>query len=189
MNLILLYGPPAVGKLTTAKELAKQTGYKLFHNHHTQDMVYPIFGHASPVVDRLIKTIRMSVFEEAMRHDKDLIFTFCFENPQHVDFINSVIEKAKELNANAFFVRLYCSFSEQSKRVEDPSRKAFPAKCQTVEVLTWALKDKIIDSRIEFIGDHLEIDTTFQPAPQVAEYIRSHYHLPDRPTDIEFRYE
>ena len=55
MNLILLYGPPAVGKLTTAKELASQIGYKIFHNHHTQDMVYPIFGFKSPVVDKLLK--------------------------------------------------------------------------------------------------------------------------------------
>ncbi|MEK7473257.1 MAG: AAA family ATPase [Patescibacteria group bacterium] len=188
MNLILLYGPPAVGKLTTAKELASQIGYKIFHNHHTQDMVYPIFGFKSPVVDKLLKDIRITVFEQAMKNGKDLIFTFCFENPQHIDFITSVREKAAELGANAFFVRLFCDLDEQSRRVEDPSRKKFPAKCQTVEVLKWALQDKNIDSRIDFIGDHLELDTTSLSASQVAENIRLHYGLTYCPTDIEFKY-
>lgn len=33
MRLIFIYGLPATGKLTVAQELAKRTGYKLFHNH------------------------------------------------------------------------------------------------------------------------------------------------------------
>jgi replication-associated recombination protein RarA len=43
MNLIFLYGPPGVGKLTVAQELAGMTGYKLFHNHLTVDLVYAVF--------------------------------------------------------------------------------------------------------------------------------------------------
>jgi replication-associated recombination protein RarA len=39
MKLILLYGPPAVGKLTIAKEIARLTGFKLFHAHLTSDLV------------------------------------------------------------------------------------------------------------------------------------------------------
>ncbi len=33
MKLVFIYGPPASGKLTVARELAALTGYKLFHNH------------------------------------------------------------------------------------------------------------------------------------------------------------
>ena len=36
MKHLFLYGAPAVGKLTVAKELADLTGYKLFHNHLPQ---------------------------------------------------------------------------------------------------------------------------------------------------------
>ena len=32
MKLVFIYGPPAVGKLTVAKELAALTGFKVFHN-------------------------------------------------------------------------------------------------------------------------------------------------------------
>ena len=33
MNLVFIYGPPGVGKLSVARELARATGYKLFDNH------------------------------------------------------------------------------------------------------------------------------------------------------------
>ena len=39
MKLVILYGPPGVGKLTVGRELAARTGFKLFHNHLTVDLV------------------------------------------------------------------------------------------------------------------------------------------------------
>ena len=33
MKLIIIHGPPAAGKLTTANEIAAATGFKVFHNH------------------------------------------------------------------------------------------------------------------------------------------------------------
>ena len=50
MKLILLYGPPAVGKLTIAKEIARLTGFKLFHAHLTSDLVEAIFPRDPPLV-------------------------------------------------------------------------------------------------------------------------------------------
>ena len=38
-TLCLVYGPPAVGKLTVAKEIAARTGYRLVHNHVSIDPV------------------------------------------------------------------------------------------------------------------------------------------------------
>ena len=38
MNLVLLYGPPAVGKMTVGAQLSQLTGYPLFHNHLTVDL-------------------------------------------------------------------------------------------------------------------------------------------------------
>ena len=188
MNLVMIYGPPAVGKLTTAQMLAAMTGYKLFHNHYTQDMVYPIFGHKSPSADNLLREIRLAVFEEAMKSNIDLIFTFCFENPQHMDFLKQTIGKSAQFDSRLLFVRLYCDFDEECKRVEDPSRKNYPAKCQTVEVLKWALKDKNIDGRIDFVGEHLEIDSTAMSPEEVVEKIILYYGLPSNPTDTEFKY-
>ena len=188
MSLLLIYGPPAVGKLTTAQELAKITGYKIFHNHHTQDMLYPLFHYASPMTDKLLADIRLTVFEAAMKNNVDLIFTFCFANPQLVSFLKKLIRKSKKHGVRVSFVRLYCDFGEECGRVTSPSRKNYPTKLHSVAMLKWVLKDQNIDSRIDFIGDHLEIDTTSMPAKKTAEKIRSHHNIPRRLTDIKFRY-
>jgi len=33
MHLVMLFGPPAAGKMTVGAEIARPTGYKLFHTH------------------------------------------------------------------------------------------------------------------------------------------------------------
>src|SRR5438128_11279342 len=79
MKLILLYGPPAVGKLTIAKEIARLTGFKLFHVHLTADLVEPIFPRGTPSFPKLVWDIRYAVFAEAARANIDgLIFTMVY---------------------------------------------------------------------------------------------------------------
>jgi len=191
MNLVIIYGPPAVGKLTVATELAKQTSYKLFHNHYTQDMIFPIFFNKSRFsAYKLLGDIRLSVFEEAIKNNIDIIFTFCFEinTPQIIDFVKQTVEMFNKFMAKSLFVRLYCDLEEQFKRVELPSRKSHSAKLNTAELLNWALQDKDLSSRIDFIGEHLEIDTTLIPVEEVAEKIRLYYVLPSNPSNIDFKY-
>lgn len=43
MELIFIYGPAVVGKLTIGRELAKLTGFRLFHNHLTVDAIMAVF--------------------------------------------------------------------------------------------------------------------------------------------------
>jgi hypothetical protein len=43
MRLVFIYGIPATGKLTVAQELAKRTGYSLFHNHLVVDLLLSLF--------------------------------------------------------------------------------------------------------------------------------------------------
>lgn len=59
MKLILIYGSPAVGKLTTANEIAKLTGFKVFHNHLTIDAVKPVFEFGSKSFWKLVHLFRI----------------------------------------------------------------------------------------------------------------------------------
>jgi hypothetical protein len=45
--VVFLYGA-AAGKLTVANEIARLTGFKVFHNHLSMDAVLPVFEFASP---------------------------------------------------------------------------------------------------------------------------------------------
>lgn len=48
MELVIIFGPPAVGKMTVGHELCKATGFKLFHNHALIEPVLDIFPFGSP---------------------------------------------------------------------------------------------------------------------------------------------
>lgn len=67
MKLIFIYGPPAVGKFTVARELASLTGFKLFDNHLTIDVVTSIFEHGSAPYFRALRKIRSRCGETGAR--------------------------------------------------------------------------------------------------------------------------
>ncbi len=62
--LVMLVGPPAVGKMTVGHELASRTGLRLFHNHHTIDLVLRFFEFGTPPFQRLVGEFRRRMFEE-----------------------------------------------------------------------------------------------------------------------------
>ena len=71
----MIFGPAAVGKMAVVFELAKITGFKVFHNHMTIEPLIRIFPHGSPHFNRLDKEFRFRIFEEAAMSDlKGLIF-------------------------------------------------------------------------------------------------------------------
>ncbi len=65
MKLIFLHGMPGVGKLTVATELAKLTGFKLFHNHLTVDLVTSLFEFGSQPFIELRERIWLDTFAQA----------------------------------------------------------------------------------------------------------------------------
>jgi len=77
MKFVVIFGPPAVGKMTVGFELVKLTGFKLFHNHMTIDLVLNFFDFAEPQFHRLVGEFRQRIFEEVAAGDfSGLIFTF-----------------------------------------------------------------------------------------------------------------
>jgi dephospho-CoA kinase len=73
MKLILIYGSPAVGKLTVANEIARQTDFKVFHNHLTIDAVEPVFEFGTPPFWKLVHLFRVETVAEAARVGRNLI--------------------------------------------------------------------------------------------------------------------
>ena len=63
-KFVLIIGPQVVGKMTVGQELAKLTGYKLFYNHMTIEMVRLIFDYDKKAYQRMNQLIRYEVFKE-----------------------------------------------------------------------------------------------------------------------------
>ncbi|WP_256114171.1 hypothetical protein [Vibrio campbellii] len=57
MKVVWIHGAPAAGKLTVAKELNEQFGFKLIHNHLAVDLslaIYDEFGARTFMSSRII---------------------------------------------------------------------------------------------------------------------------------------
>src|SRR5688572_14633252 len=83
-TLVFIVGPPAVGKMTVGHELAKRAGLRLFHNHHTIDLVLRFFPFGTPPFGRLVNEFRRRIFEEVAQSPlPGLIFTYvwAFDHP------------------------------------------------------------------------------------------------------------
>ncbi|HUS11256.1 MAG TPA: AAA family ATPase, partial [Pyrinomonadaceae bacterium] len=125
MKLIFVHGAPAVGKLTVARELAALTGFRLFHNHLTVDLVSSLFPFGSNSFIVLREQIWLAAFAEAARQDLSLIFTFNPERTVRGCFIPDAIEVVEAENGQVVFVELTCAEDELERRMEDSSRKKF----------------------------------------------------------------
>jgi AAA domain len=122
MKLIFLYGLPGTGKLTIARELSQLTGYKLFHNHLTVDLLLSIFEFGSKPFVELREKIWLSIFEEAASLPA-LIFTFNPENSVRQDFIENAIRAAGSHGGEVLFVEILCDPAELERRMDTPERR------------------------------------------------------------------
>lgn len=134
MKLIFLHGLPGVGKLTVARELAALTGFKLFHNHLTVDLVTSVFEFGSEPFVELREQIWLAVFGEAVKVDlPGLIFTFAYEPTVRDTFVREVQRVVESSGGNVSFVELTCSQGELERRLTNPSRQRF-GKMTSVEL-------------------------------------------------------
>lgn len=126
MKLIFLHGLPGVGKLSVARELAKLTGFRLFHNHLAVDLVGAVFEFGSRPFVELREKIWLEVFSRAAGASLDgLIFTFAPDRTVRRDFIEKTREAAESAGGEVLFVELRCSEEELERRIEHPSRRSF----------------------------------------------------------------
>ena len=76
MDLIIIFGPPASGKMTVGQELRKLTGYKLFYNHMSLELVNQFFDFGTSNFNNLDRKIRFEIFKEIAKSKiTGLIFT------------------------------------------------------------------------------------------------------------------
>jgi len=130
--LVVIYGPPASGKLTIARELTQLTNLKLFHNHLTVDLLLSVFDFGSPAFVTLREQIWLSVMLRACTEKPGLIFTFTPERTVSKGFLNRLVQKATQCGAGVRLVELVCSEREIEQRLANSSRKKF-GKLNSIE--------------------------------------------------------
>jgi shikimate kinase len=125
MELVFIYGPAAVGKLTIGRELAQRTGFRLFHNHLVVDAVMAVFEFGSASFMKLREQIWLSVFQEAAQQKVSVIFTFAPERTVQTTFIQATLDAVEAFGGSVVFIELTCPIAELERRIENPSRAEF----------------------------------------------------------------
>jgi shikimate kinase len=172
MNLIFLFGLPGVGKLTVARELSNLTGFKLFHNHLTVDLVASLFEFGSESFINLREKIWLETFSEAINANfAGLIFTFAPEATVPEDFPHKVKNLLEENGGKVIFVELKCEIEELEKRLAVSSRAKF-GKLNSVEFFR-ELEEKGVFNTPKIIAD-FSVETTNLSAIETAQEILNH---------------
>jgi hypothetical protein len=146
MKLIFIYGLPASGKLTVARELASITGFKLFHNHLAVDLLLSVFEFGSPAFVELRESIWLSVIGEACGSGlPGMIFTFAPEATVRAEFIPRLMETVAAKGGSVEFVELSCPIVELKARMENASRLEY-GKLASVSLFEQLHADGIFDA-------------------------------------------
>ena len=119
MNFVVIFGPPAVGKMTVGYELAKLTGMKVFHNHMTIDLILEFFPYGHEKFSALVSEFRQRIFGEVATSDlPGMIFTFVWalnqpDDKQQVGFYCGIFRRN---GANIYFVELEADLDVRLER-------------------------------------------------------------------------
>ena len=122
MKLIIIYGPPAAGKLTVGTEICRLTGYKLFHNHISIDYAKTVFDFGTPAFWRLVGRVRYETIAEAARESVSLVHTFCYELGTDDEHFGKLIAAAEKNGGDVHLVLLRCNDTERKNRIANESR-------------------------------------------------------------------
>ena len=175
MNLVYIYGPPAVGKFTVATELSKITNYKLFHNQLSIEFVRSVFDFGSPLFNKLVLKYRAEIIGEAAKSGTSLIFTSSYAKGYNDKIVKDIISRVEKYKGKVCFVQLHCDKKELFRRVESHSRRTF-YKINSKEKLEEFLTKYKPTTAIPFVQS-LSIDNTKLSPKGTAEKIAKYYQL------------
>lgn len=174
MKLLIIFGPPSVGKMTVGKLIEQQTDFKLFHNHAIADDVMHIFGRGTPAEDRLSRAIREQIIDEAANSNIDLIFTYVWnfsreKGKQNIDAYKQCYESR---GGTVYFVELVAPKEIRAQRASDPARYQTKAHAPTADEIASEQADKFTSpSPFFYPTNYLQIDTSDKQPPAVATEI------------------
>lgn len=175
MKLLILFGPPAVGKTTIGKLLESSTGFKLFHNHMVMDGIMHIFGVGTPSEDRLSKIVRTNIIEEAASQGISLIFTYVWNFNREKGKVN--IDTYKEIyeshGGEVLFIELIAPLEIRVKRAGSPDRQQTKTHAPNPERVTYLEKKLGLESPSPFFYPeaYRKIDTSNKTPEQIAKEI------------------
>lgn len=134
MDLIIITGPQAVGKMTVGRELEKEIDAKLLYNHETIDLFARFLNYGKEAF-RLSNQSRKELFKAFVNNDtnlvKGVIFTvvIAFDLEEDREFLNEINTIFLEAGGRVFLIELEADIETRLERNRAESRlEAKPSK-------------------------------------------------------------
>ncbi len=185
MRLLLIIGPPAVGKMSVGREIAARSDFGLFHNHHTIEPLVEVFGYGTAPFNVLNKEFRRRVIEEAARNSLDLIFTLVWDlqDPADTAYVEQLVAPYHEDDGEIWVLELIADLETRLGRNRGESRLAAKPTKRDLEWSDGNVRDMEVHQLNTdpngseptpadgFLNCHLllRLDTTSLAAAEVAE--------------------
>ncbi len=173
-KLLIIFGPPAVGKTAVGKILESKLDFKLFHNHMVMDGVMHLFGVGTPSEDKLSRIIRENIIKEAADNNINLIFTYVWnfkkeKGKNNIDIYKDLYEKS---GGEVVFVELTAPLSVRAERANDNMRNVEKKYAPNKErVIALEETSSFISPTPFFYKNYIKINTDNKTPESIADEI------------------
>lgn len=187
---MLIFGPPAVGKMSVGRHLAELSGLKLLHNHHTIELVLNFFPFGSEEFGRLSNSFRFQIFKEVAQSNlKGLIFTYVWGIGLDESYVESIFQIFEQVNAQIYAVELESDLDKLIERNKTEERLAEKPSKRDIEesekrLLEMVKKYKLNTTDQDEIkllknlgSNYLKINSNQLSAIEVAQIIQQRFDL------------
>lgn len=188
MDLILLVGPQAVGKMTVGKALEERIEARLLFNHETIDLFARFLGYTGETFS-LSESVRLDLFKAFTENPKSnatqgIIFTVVagFDQERDWKVLGDWTELFLDAGGNVYFVELEADLSERLERNKSDYRlEKKPSKrnldFSEAELLDSMKKHRLNSQAGEVEGNlpgvhYLRLNTTALSAEETADSIK-----------------
>lgn len=183
MDLIIIIGSGAVGKMTVGQELMKITDYRLFHNHMMIEPVIEIFGRFDGTV---VNKLREDIFDAFMKTNyKGMIFTYmwAFDMQSDWDYIKELSDKFEATGGTVYYVELVADREVRVERNKTENRLKNKASKRDIVIsedrlLREDTKYRLVSREGEIpFANYIKIDNTNLEPDVVARMIKERFNL------------
>ena len=180
MKLAILIGPHAVGKMTVGQHLSELSGYKLFHNHLSIELVSPFFSYSTPKGRRLVNDIRQLFFDAFAQSDAaGYIFTFvwAFEAAGEREYLEGIAKLFEDQGHEVYWTELEADIDTRIQRNQSENRLDHKPSKRDV---AWSERDLIESAEKHRLNSnegeldyprYMRINNTDKSASDVAKQI------------------
>lgn len=177
-EIIIIFGPPAVGKMTVGQEVCKLNNYALLYNHKTIDLVEQIFEFGSEHFNKLNRKIRIDILKEVAKSNlKGIVLTknWRFNVKEDNLFISQILKIFEETNSKVFFIELEADIEIRVTRNKTENRlSSKPTMINQSKEFIYNEEDKFISNTTETdnkLPNHIKINNSHLSAEETAKKI------------------